>query len=56
MKYLLYISTLLFSAATMASMNLENAKQSGEIIFLAVGKPAMIKIKGVAHAPVTTAN
>jgi polyisoprenoid-binding protein YceI len=55
MKYLLYISTLLFSAATMASMNLENAKQSGEIIFLAVGKPAMIKIKGVAHAPVTTA-
>jgi len=39
----------------MASINLESSKQTGEINFLAIGKPAMIKIKGVAHAPVTTA-
>ncbi|MGZ3788655.1 MAG: YceI family protein [Bacteriovorax sp.] len=55
MKYLLYISTLLFSFTTLASVDLENSKQPGEINFLAVGKPAMIKIKGVAHAPVTKA-
>ena len=55
MKYLLSLSTLLFSFATFASMDLENSKQPGEINFLAVGKPAMIKIKGVSHAPVTKA-
>lgn len=55
MKYFLYISTLLCSFATMAAVDLENAKQTGEVNFLAVGKPAMIKIKGVAHAPVTKA-
>ena len=55
MKYLLCLSTLLFSITTMASINLESSKQSGEINFLAIGKPAMIKIKGVAHAPMTTA-
>lgn len=55
MKNLLFVSTLLFSFATLASVDLENAKQTGEINFLAVGKPAMIKIKGIAHAPVTKA-
>ena len=55
MKYFFYLSTLLFSVTSIASINLESAKQSGEINFLAVGKPAMIKIKGVAHAPVTKA-
>jgi polyisoprenoid-binding protein YceI len=44
---------MLFSFTTIASINLESTKQPGEIIFLAVGKPAMIKIKGIAHAPIT---
>lgn len=55
MRNLLCISTLLFSIAATASIELENAKESGEINFLAIGKPAMIKIKGVAHAPKTQA-
>lgn len=55
MKYLVCLSTLFFSFATFASIDLENTKQSGEINFLAIGKPAMIKIRGVAHAPVTKA-
>ena len=45
----------MFSIAASASVDLENAKQSGEINFVAIGRPAMIKIKGVAHAPVTKA-
>jgi hypothetical protein len=55
MKYLLTLSTLFLSISTQASINLENIKQSGEINFLAVGKPAMIKIKGAALAPDTKA-
>ena len=55
MKYFLCLSTLFLSIAANASMDLENTKQPGEINFLAVGKPAMIKIKGVTHAPITIA-
>ncbi|MBC7538987.1 MAG: YceI family protein [Bacteriovorax sp.] len=55
MKYFLCLSTVLFSITTFATINLENAKQSGEINFLAIGKPAMIRIKGKAPAPVTKA-
>lgn len=53
MKLSLSILSLLFSFAASASINLENQKQSGEINFVAIGRPAMIKIKGVSHAPVT---
>ncbi|MDD4973287.1 MAG: YceI family protein [Bacteriovorax sp.] len=55
MKYFLSLSTMLFSLTIFAAIDLENAKQSGEINFLAVGRPAMIKIKGSAPAPVTKA-
>ena len=54
MKYFLALSTLFFSLSSFAAIDLENAK-SGEVNFLAVGKPAMIKIKGHAPAPVTKA-
>ncbi|MGZ3787341.1 MAG: YceI family protein [Bacteriovorax sp.] len=53
MKYFLILSTLLLSLSSVAAINLENAKDAGETNFLAVGRPAMIKIKGKAPAPVT---
>ena len=55
MKYLLCLSIFLFSMIAIAAIDLENVKQSGEINFLAVGKPSMIKIKGKAPAPFTKA-
>ena len=53
MKYILLLSTLVFSLNTLAAVNFENAKSGGETCFLAVGKPAMIKIKGRSPAPKT---
>lgn len=55
MKQLLCLSALLCSFTTMASVELQNVQKSGEVNFLAVGKPAMIKIKGATHAPETKA-
>ena len=53
MKYILLFSTVLFSLNTHAAIDFENAKSGGETCFLAVGKPAMIKIKGHSPAPKT---
>ena len=48
MKFFLSV-TIFLSFSSFASINFENTKLIGETNFLAVGKPAMIKIKG--HAP-----
>jgi hypothetical protein len=55
MKYILTLSTLVFTLTAHAALNLENTKNAGEVNFLAVGKPAMVKIKGKSPAPATKA-
>ena len=53
MKYILLLSTFFCSLNSSAAVDFENAKSGGETCFLAVGKPAMIKIKGRSPAPKT---
>lgn len=55
MKRLICLSVFIFSVITHAALELENGKKAGELNFLAVGKPAMIKIKGTGPAPMAKA-
>lgn len=55
MKFLSLAFLIAISSISHAAINFENDKNSGQINFLAVGRPAMIKIKGNASAPLTKA-
>lgn len=55
MKFLSLTFLIVISSIAQAATNFENEKNSGQINFLAVGRPAMIKIKGNASAPFTKA-
>lgn len=53
MKFLFLSFSLLISTGLFANVHFENSSEKGETRFLAVGKPAMIKIRGTTMAPKT---